>query len=323
MEEQILPYYLKVFKLFIVITIISLTTFFYLTYSFINKKIPIKNNIINISKGEGIIFVIKKNLTEISIVEEIYFKFYYLFYKYFFSNIFHYGDFNIGNNISIFEFLNIISKPSNILNKITIIDGWSKYDLNNELSKYFDNFTDIEYKDILADTYYFEKDKKFDNFYSYLKKYKKNYLDKYKDNNFFSKYSENELIIIGSLIEKEGLDYLDKKIISSVIFNRLNMNMKLQIDATVLFSITKGKYKLNRNLNFNDLKINDPYNTYKINGLPPKPISYVSTTTIDIIMENYKTDYLFYFFNNSLNRHMFSINFKEHRKKLNEYRNKK
>jgi len=99
--------------------------------------------------------------------------------------------------------------------------------------------------------------------------------------------------------------------------------MKLQIDATVLFSITKGKYKLNRNLNFNDLKINDPYNTYKINGLPPKPISYVSTTTIDIIMENYKTDYLFYFFNNSLNRHIFSINFKEHRNKLNEYRNKK
>ena len=57
-------------------------------------------------------------------------------------------------------------------------------------------------------------------------------------------------MIIGSLIEKEGLDEEDKKKISSVIFNRLNKNMKLQIDATVLYAITNGKYNLNRKLLF-------------------------------------------------------------------------
>ena len=69
-------------------------------------------------------------------------------------------------------------------------------------------------------------------------------MNKYKNNKFLNKFTENEIMIIGSLIEKEGLDEEDKKKISSVIFNRLNKNMKLQIDATVLYAITNGKYNL-------------------------------------------------------------------------------
>ena len=46
------------------------------------------------------------------------------------------------------------------------------------------------------------------------------------------------------MIEKEGMDYYDKRNISSVIMNRINKNMKLQIDATVLFAITDGNYDL-------------------------------------------------------------------------------
>ena len=130
-------------------------------------------------------------------------------------------------------------------------------------------------------------------------------------------------MIIGSLIEKEGLNSDDKKKISSVIFNRLQKNMKLQIDATVLFAITDGKYNLGRKLLLSDLKYNHPYNSYLIKGLPPGPISYVGKKTLDIIFENYKSDFLFYFFNNSLNRHIFSKTFEEHKKKLNDYRSKK
>ena len=68
----------------------------------------------------------------------------------------------------------------------------------------------------------------------------------------------------------------DKKLISSVIFNRLEKNMKLQIDASTIFAITKGKYKFNRKLTLKDLKIkDDPYNTYNVKGLPPTPICFV------------------------------------------------
>ena len=99
--------------------------------------------------------------------------------------------------------------------------------------------------------------------------------------------------------------------------------MKLQIDATVIYALTNGDNDLNRKLYLSDLKINHPFNTYIINGLPPKPISYVGTKTIGILIENYKTDFLFYFFNNSLKKHIFSKNYNEHKKKLNEYRKNK
>ena len=96
--------------------------------------------------------------------------------------------------------------------------------------------------------------------------------------------------------------------------------MKLQIDASTIFSITRGKYKFNRKLTFNDLKLTDPYNTYKIKGLPPTPICFVSTKTIEIVLENYKSDYLFYFYNEEQQKHIFSKTFTEHKKKLNKYR---
>ena len=152
---------------------------------------------------------------------------------------------------------------------------------------------------------------------------KEQYFHKLKYHELLNKYNVDELMVIGSLLEKEGLDNADKKKISSVIQNRLNKKMKLQIDATVLYAITEGRYDLNRKLLLSDLKIDHPYNTYINNGLPPKPISYVGKKTLDIIFENYKTDFMFYFFNYDLNRHIFSKNYKDHIKKLNEYRNNK
>ena len=132
-----------------------------------------------------------------------------------------------------------------------------------------------------------------------------------------------EVMIIASLLEKEGIDEHDKRIISSVIFNRLNKNMRLQIDASTIFSITRGKYKFDRKLTLKDLKINDNYNTYFVKGLPPKPICFVGKKTIEIVLENYTSDYLFYFYDENFNQHIYSKTYKEHLEKLDEYRIKK
>ena len=133
----------------------------------------------------------------------------------------------------------------------------------------------------------------------------------------------DEILIIGSLLEKEGIDYQDKKKIYSVIMNRLKLNMKLQIDATVIFSLTGDKRDFDRKLTYDDLKIQNPYNTYMNFGLPPGPISYVGHKTIELIFEDYKKDYLFYFYNYFVNKHIFSLNYKDHLERLNEYRSKK
>ena len=320
MEVQILLYYLKVFSIIIIIIFLI---FFINIYSSINKKLLLNNEYLVVPKGENISNIINTKIKNLNFLEIFIFKFYYNLNSYLFNKQLHYGDFYLGKNITFHKFLEILYEPSNILNKITIVEGWSKKELEYELSKHFTNIIEIPYNDILADTYFYEKDENINFFFNKLKKYKINYFEKFKNNILNENYNNEEIMIIGSLIEKEGLDYYDKKNISSVIFNRLKINMRLQIDASVLFAITDGEYNLNRKLNFNDLKFKHPFNTYMNYGLPPKPIAYVGTKTIDLIYENYKSDFLFYFFDNSLKKHIFSNDFENHKKRLNEYRNQK
>ena len=99
--------------------------------------------------------------------------------------------------------------------------------------------------------------------------------------------------------------------------------MKLQIYATTIFAITDGKYDLQRKLNRKDLKIQHPYNTYYIKGLPPGPISYVGKKTMELIFENYKSKYLYYFYDNIVKKHIYSKTYNDHKRKLSEYRSKK
>ena len=320
MEGQILLYFLKIFNKVFFVFLIFIIIF---SYYVLNKNTFKDFDVLTITKGENIENVIKKNLININVFDLLIFKTYFYVNYIIYKEPIHYGDFELSNERSFIDLINIITKPSNVLNKITVVEGWSISELNNEMSKHFQNYKSIEYNSILADTYYFNKTETFEKFFNRIKSFKIDYLEKNKDNKFFEKYSIKELIIIGSLLEKEGLDYLDKSKISSVILNRLDKNMRLEIDATVIFSLTNGKYNLNRKLTYKDLKIEHPYNTYKNFGLPPKPISYVGTKTIDIILENYKSNYLFYFFDSTLNKHIFSENYEIHKKRLNEYRNKK
>ncbi len=317
---QILHYYLKVFSLIIVTFLII--TFLYAFYV-LNRNLDISDKLITIKKGERIESFLNQNINDLLRLELLILNIYYKTSNVLLDKFIHFGEFYIEQDISALKLLEIISNPSNVINRITIVEGWTKKQLNFELSKFFKKTKDIAYEDIIADTYFLEKNSDFKNFNKNLITIKSKYMNKFKDNIVYKKFTENEIMTIGSLLEKEGLDIEDKKKISSVIYNRLNKKMKLQIDATVIYALTNGEYSMKRNLLLKDLKIDHPYNTYIYNGLPPKPISYVGKETLDIIFENYKTDFLFYFFNKSLNRHIFSKTYEEHRKKLNDYRNKK
>ena len=319
MEEQTLRYYLKVFSFTLFFILLFL---FIYAYNILNKNIELKHNPLSIDKGESLEEIIIKNVNNYSLLDIDIVKSYLKINNLIRSNLIHYGDFNVPKNSSYLDFIKIISKSSNLLSKITIIEGWSQKKLNLELSKYFRDYYPVPYTDIIADTYYFDKNSDFNLFIEQIKRYKTSYFNKYKSNKLLSNFNQSEIMIMGSLLEKEGLDYEDKRLVSSVIFNRLNKNMKLQIDATVIYSITNGNYDLNRKLLLSDLQFDHPFNTYIHNGLPPLPISYVGKKTLDILFENYNSDFLFYFFNNSLNRHIFSKTFKEHKEKLNEFRSK-
>jgi len=314
LEERILRYYLKVFSFLLIFVI-------YFFYIFLVKEINLKNNYFFIKKNENYKNIINDNIIDNKINLYIYKQ--TLRTLLLFNNEIHFGKFKLDQNINFYQILKTIVLPSNFYNKITIVEGWSKHDLNIILSKYFNHFEEFNYDKIIADTYMFGDETSFIQFKKLLDKKFLLIKNRFEEHTLSEKFSFEQILIIGSLLEKEGINYEDKKKIYSVIMNRLNLNMKLQIDATVIFSLTEGRRDLNRKLTYDDLKIKNPYNTYMNFGLPPGPISYVGHKTIELIYEDYKTEYLFYFYNSFENRHIFSLNYKDHLKRLNEYRSKK
>ena len=280
-----------------------------------------KSNII-IEKNQSIESIIDSNVSNFNSIESFIMKTYLSIHSKFFEKI-HYGHFILPEKPNLKILISTITKASNFISKVTIVEGWNKYQLNELLKNNFENFKNIGYLDTLADTYFLHSYEGFDEFYSKLKILKDNTKQKYKDHKLLKIFTFDQLLIIGSLLEKEGIDDLDKKLIFSVIRNRLQKKMKLQIDATTIFAITDGKYDLDRELNLKDLKIKHPYNTYHIKGLPPGPISYVGKKTMELIFENYKSKYLYYFYNSIEKKHIYSETYIDHKRKLSEYRNKK
>ena len=322
MEEQILQYYLNHLNRFFFIFFIILLIFsFYFYYLFNYKNILISDKLIYIEKGENIKSISYKVLNENTTFDK---ELYVIFLKIWnrFDNI-NFGEFSISKDKNLYQITKILSKPSNVYQKLTIVDGWQIYQLNKTISDLFNKELNLQYDEILADTYKFQKHNSLKDLILIMKKHKNNFFSKHSQNSLLSQYNINQIITIASLVEKEAIDNEDKKLVSSVILNRLNKKMKLQIDASTIFSITKGKYKFDRKLTLNDLKIEDSYNTYFIKNLPPQPICFVSTKTIEIVLENYKSDYFYYFYDENKLKHIYSKSYEEHRNKLLEYRQKK
>jgi len=97
-------------------------------------------------------------------------------------------------------------------------------------------------------------------------------------------------IIIASMIEKEAGVENDRPLISSVIYNRLEKDMKLQLDAAVIYGLG---YHVDVVLN-KHLEIDSPYNVYKYKGLPIGPIANPGIDSIKAALLPEKTDYLYY-----------------------------
>ena len=119
--------------------------------------------------------------------------------------------------------------------------------------------------------------------------------------------SPNEFFTIASLIEAEAKLDEDRPLVSSVIRNRLDQNMLLQIDATVLYSIQKRKTQVL----LTDLQVDSPYNTYKYTSLPPTPISGFGDKSMEAIFNTPENQYIYYLLTNINGKMTFTDNYEE------------
>ena len=109
--------------------------------------------------------------------------------------------------------------------------------------------------------------------------------------------SKLEVIALASIVQKESVKLDERPVIAGVYLNRLKKKMKLQADPTVIYSI-KSYYNnfdtIIRRVLYRDLKLNSPYNTYKVKGLPPGPISMPDISSIDAVLNSRNHNYIFF-----------------------------
>ena len=202
MEGQILRFYLKVYS-FTLIPII------YFIFIFFIKEIELKNDYFIIKKEETYQSIIDNNIIDLPI--NIYlFKITLRILLIKDIKLYH-GKFNLNKNTNFYKLIKLINSPSDYYEKITIVEGWSKKELNNILKNNFNEYKELNYSEIIADTYLFSVNSSFIKFKSKLKKKFERTKEKYKNHYLLKKFSFKEILIIGSLLEKEGLDYDDKK----------------------------------------------------------------------------------------------------------------
>ncbi|MEK5270747.1 MULTISPECIES: endolytic transglycosylase MltG [unclassified Aeribacillus] len=121
--------------------------------------------------------------------------------------------------------------------------------------------------------------------------------------------STHQFLTLASLVEEEATEKADREKIASVFYNRLEKNMPLQTDPTVLYSLGKHKERVY----YKDLEVNSPYNTYKHKGLPPGPIANAGKQSLDAVANPADTNY-FYFLATKEGEVIFTKTLDEHNK---------
>ena len=165
-------------------------------------------------------------------------------------------------------------------------------------------------------TYYFKEDESEKYILNHmLETFESKYNDKLQKRQKELNKSLYEVINLASIVEKEAVLDEDRPIIASVFYNRINIGMPLQSDATIQYIFKERK----KSITYNDLKIDSPYNTYKVQGLPPTPIANPGIKSIEAVLYPANTEYL-YFVATIEGGNNYSKTYEEHIKNVEQYR---
>jgi peptidoglycan lytic transglycosylase G len=132
----------------------------------------------------------------------------------------------------------------------------------------------------------------------------------------------HQLVTLASLVEKETGVASERAQVASVFINRLRKHMRLQTDPSVMYGLTQGQGKLDRDLTSKDLAAKTAYNTYQIDGLPPGPIANPSVDALMAVAHPADTNFLYFVAKDAdpADGHYFSASYAQHKKNVALYR---
>ncbi|MGM0533646.1 MAG: endolytic transglycosylase MltG [Campylobacterota bacterium] len=231
------------------------------------------------------------------------------------------GWINVGQNtLSRLDFLYKLTTAKAAIEPVTMVPGKTKEIFFYELSQKLDldiqkllaayeaqsSFADGA---ILADTYHLPKGISEPHLVRYLLDMSRQ-RHKQMANRIFGRFDEQKwykYLIVASIIQKEAANKEEMPKVASVVYNRLQRGMKLQMDGTLNYGVY-GHQKVTPERIKNDTSA---YNTYKHKGLPPNPVGSVSIDAIKAAINPARTQYL-YFVRGSGGTHLFAKTYKQH-----------
>ncbi len=124
----------------------------------------------------------------------------------------------------------------------------------------------------------------------------------------------HQVLTVASMVEKEARVAHERPVIAGVIYNRLARGMPLQIDATVIYALGVNRGRVD----YSDLEVVSPYNTYRVTGLPPGPIGAPGRASLLAAVAPAATPYLYYVARSD-GTHAFATTLEEHNRYKNQY----
>lgn len=236
------------------------------------------------------------------------------------------GEYEISGVTSIIDVAKMLVDGAVVVRSITIPEGKALVEIIEIVKNnpYLSGDITIKLKEgeILPETYHFTRGESRDGILNKAREamnnvLKKAFLERDKD---IPINSEEEMLILASIVEKETGLAEERAKVASVFVNRLNLGMKLQTDPTVIYAVTGGKMNLGRPIYKRDLAYDSPYNTYVYAGLPPAPICSPGKEAIMAVAHPDKTKYLYFVADGITGGHRFAKSLSEHNNNVILYR---
>ncbi len=220
------------------------------------------------------------------------------------------GEYRLPSNLSLFKLIDqLIKGPTGIW--VTIPEGLRREEIAGEFASAFgqgsqfkDEFLNLSKGQegfLFPDTYLFLKTASPSAIVNKMVSiFDKRVDSKMREDIEASGKTLSEVITLASLVERETKTDQERPIVAGILLRRLKINMPLQIDATVQYSVASARC-INKSecewwptTTIEDRKINSKYNTYKYDGLPPAPIANPGLSSIKAAIYPQDSSYLYY-----------------------------
>lgn len=234
------------------------------------------------------------------------------------------GEYEVKAKSSPSEILKLLISGEVVQHQVTIPEGLSNYQILEILKNSYgvtshEESTSIPEGFLMPDTYYYVYPTTQQDLLKKMNQSMLNFLANQRISPSSPFNNLEDIIKLASIVEKETSIKSEYPLVSSVYINRLNKQMPLQADPTLIYGLTNGKYNSQRLLTRKDLAIKNTYNTYLNKGLPPTAICNPGKNAILSVLNPVKND-LLYFVANGEGGHNFASNYKAHLKNVKNYR---